>query len=332
VGKKDISQSKFLSLVLRHKPETIGVSLDPNGWIAVDVLLNSLSKHGRRMSREDLERLVRESDKQRFALSEDGRRIRANQGHSVEVELDLSPQTPPEKLYHGTVEGVLASIMATGMRKGLRHHVHLSSDVETAERVGSRRGKPVILEIQAGAMHREGHVFFLSSNGVWLVDHVPATFISETRPSLVATPSDQAVKTLYRPTGVKELELIYRSGMKVFPPRLPEQPIFYPVLSQEYAAQIARDWNAKSAPDHIGFVLRFDVQSDYVAKFPIQKVGGKTHQELWVPAEEQAEFNRHIVGQIEILEVYRGEHCTLELDAQLLVPKTWLDAPDNLLR
>jgi len=134
----------------------------------------------------------------------------------------------------------------------------------------------------------------------------------------------QGVKTLYRPTGIKELELIYRSGMKAFPPRLPEQPIFYPVMNREYAAQIARDWNAKSAPDHIGFVLRFNVKSDYVAKFPIQTVGGKAHQELWVPAEEQEEFNRNIVGEIEIVEVYRGEHCELELDAELRVPKAWL--------
>jgi hypothetical protein len=214
--------------------------------------------------------------------------------------------------------------MATGLIKGTRHHVHLSADVETAEKVGGRRGAPVILEIQAGTMHREGHVFFLSGNGVWLVEHVPATFITQATDSHVATPAVPDVMTLYRPTGVNELELIYRSGMKAFPPRLPEQPIFYPVLNQEYATQIARDWNAKSAPSYIGFVLRFDVQSEYVARFPIQKVGGKTHLELWVPAEELEKFNRHIVGQIEIVEVHRGEHCTLELDTRLLVPKIWL--------
>jgi putative RNA 2'-phosphotransferase len=320
MSKKDVSQSKFLSLVLRHQPEAIGVSLDPNGWIDVEVLLEAMARHGKKLSREDLERLVRESDKQRFTLSEDGKRIRANQGHSVEVDLALTPQTPPEILYHGTVDRFLDSILATGLRKGDRHHVHLSANVETAQKVGERRGKPVILEVLSGDMHRAGHPFFLSNNGVWLVEHVPTQFIVRKEGSS----GQQGLTTLFRPTGLNELKLIHESGMKVWPPRLPEQPIFYPVMNREYAQQIARDWNAKSEPNQIGFVLRFDVESNYVANFPVQKVGGKQHLELWVPAEELEEFNRHIVGQLTIIDVFRGPACTVDLDDKLLIPKAWL--------
>ena len=320
MSKKDVSQSKFLSLVLRHQPEVIGVSLDSNGWIDVDVLLEAMTRHGKQLSREDLGRLVRESDKQRFALSEDGKRIRANQGHSVEVDLALTPQTPPEILYHGTVDRFLDSILATGLRKGERHHVHLSADVETAQKVGGRRGKPILLNILSGDMHRAGHLFFLSDNGVWLVDHVPTQFIVR-REDVTGRPG---LTTLFRPTGLNELKLIHESGMKTWPPRLPEQPIFYPVMNREYAQQIARDWNAKSEPNQIGFVLRFDVESDYLAKFPVQKVGGKQHLELWVPAEELEEFNRHIVGQLTITDVYRSPHCTVDLDDKLHIPKAWL--------
>ena len=316
MSKKDVSNSKFLSLVLRHQPETIGVSLDPNGWIDVEVLLLALAQHGRQLSREDLERLVRESDKQRFALSEDGNRIRANQGHSVEVDLALAPQTPPEILYHGTVDRFLDSILSTGLRKGDRHHVHLSANLETAEKVGQRRGKPVILQIRSGDMHRAGFSFFLSDNGVWLVDHVPAEWIIQKR--------EMETTTLFRPTGINELKLVYDSGMKAWPPRLTGQPIFYPVMNREYAQQIARDWNAKSEPAQIGFVLRFDVESAYVAKFRIQKVGGKEHLELWVPAEELEEFNRHIVGLLEIVGVFRGPECNVDLDEKLQIPKAWL--------
>ena len=325
MSKKDVSQSKFLSLVLRHQPETIGVSPDPNGWIDVEVLLEAMDRHGRKMSSEDLERLVRESDKQRFALSEDGKRIRANQGHSVEVDLALAPQAPPEILYHGTVDRFLDSILATGLRKGDRHHVHLSADLETARKVGQRRGKPVILEVLSGKMQQNGHSFFLSDNGVWLVDHVPTQFIVHKEATTAPRPSgQQGLTTLFRPTGLNELKLIHESGMKAWPPRLPEQPIFYPVMNREYAQQIARDWNAKTEPAQIGFVLRFDIESAYVAKFPIQKVGGKQHLELWVPAEELEEFNRHIVGQLTIIDVYRGPECTVDLDDKLQIPKAWM--------
>jgi putative RNA 2'-phosphotransferase len=180
MSKEDVNKSKFLSLVLRHKPETIGLTLDANGWVDVDELLDALEEHRHAMSIAELERIVRENDKQRFILSEDKRRIRANQGHSVPVDLELQPQAPLEKLYHGTVEAFLESIFANGLQKGQRHHVHLSRDLATATKVGQRRGKPVILEVNAGEMHRAGHAFFVSANGVWLTDFVPAPFITRT--------------------------------------------------------------------------------------------------------------------------------------------------------
>lgn len=169
--------SKFLSLVLRHKPETVGIALDRAGWVAVDELLAAFARHGQPTTRAELERLVRESDKQRFALSEDGARIRANQGHSVEVELALAPVAPPALLFHGTYAGAVELIRKGGLVKGERHHVHLSLDEGTAKKVGSRRGVPVILRVRAGEMAAAGHVFFHTANGVWLVDHVPARFV-----------------------------------------------------------------------------------------------------------------------------------------------------------
>lgn len=177
MSKQDVRKSKFLSLVLRHEPEKIGVQLDENGWIDVEVLLAALAAHGKPLSRAELDQLVRENDKRRFAFNSDGRRIRANQGHSVEVDLALEAQTPPEKLYHGTVEKFLTSIFRGGLLKGERHHVHLSPNLETAVKVGERRGKPIILEIASGQMHREGHSFFVSGNGVWLVDQVPPQYL-----------------------------------------------------------------------------------------------------------------------------------------------------------
>ena len=170
--------SKYLSLVLRHDPAAAGVTLDAEGWVGVDELLAGAARHGRSFTRAELEEVVQNNDKQRFALSPDVQRIRANQGHSISVDLGLTPETPPEVLYHGTVDRFLSSVMSHGLEKRARQHVHLSPDVETATRVGSRRGTPVILKIDAASMHSAGFLFFCSANGVWLTDHVPPQYIS----------------------------------------------------------------------------------------------------------------------------------------------------------
>lgn len=169
--------SKFLSLVLRHEPERLGLKLDAAGWTDVADLLAACARTGVPLDAEKLERVVAESDKQRFAFDETRQRIRANQGHSVTVELGYAAKVPPEILYHGTVEKFLPSIRLHGLTKGERHHVHLSTDQGTANKVGSRRGNAVILTVRAGDMHRAGHAFFLSANGVWLTDHVPPGFL-----------------------------------------------------------------------------------------------------------------------------------------------------------
>jgi putative RNA 2'-phosphotransferase len=169
--------SKFLSLVLRHNPDEIGISLDDEGWTPVDTLLSAMARHGQQISREQLEEVVASNDKRRFAFSADGRLIRANQGHSVEVDLGLVACAPPELLYHGTVERFLDSIRAQGLVRGNRQHVHISSDRETAARVGQRRGRPVVLVVEGGRMHKDGHRFFRSENGVWLTEAVPAQYL-----------------------------------------------------------------------------------------------------------------------------------------------------------
>jgi putative RNA 2'-phosphotransferase len=169
--------SKFLSLVLRHRPEQIGIALDPHGWVDVDALLDACARHGRPISRELLDEIVATSDKQRFAFNDDGRQIRANQGHSVEVDLELAPVEPPEVLYQGTVARFLPSIRREGLRRMKRHHVHLSDSRETALAVGRRRGEPVLLAIESGRMHRDGHAFYLAANGVWLTDAVPPEYL-----------------------------------------------------------------------------------------------------------------------------------------------------------
>ena len=169
--------SKFLSLVLRHEPHRIGLQLDANGWASVEELLSSSRRHGVPLDRTDLEEIVATNDKKRFSFSDDGQRIRANQGHSVPVELGYSATVPPARLYHGTATRFLESIRSKGLSKGERHHVHLSKDPETARKVGQRHGKPVVLTVSAEAMQRAGHIFFLSENGVWLTEHVPAEFI-----------------------------------------------------------------------------------------------------------------------------------------------------------
>ncbi len=173
----EVKISKFLSLVLRHRPESIGIALDAAGWVEVEVLLAALARHGRSLNRAQLAEVVASSDKQRFALSADGMRIRANQGHSVQVELGLEPQPPPARLYHGTVAAALASIRKQGLEKQARHHVHLSADRQTAMKVGGRRGAPVILVVRAAEMAAAGYVFYCSANGVWLTDAVPPAYL-----------------------------------------------------------------------------------------------------------------------------------------------------------
>lgn len=172
---KDIS--KFLSLILRHKPETIGVTMDPNGWVDVDELMEKSAAKGFKFDFETLEEVVFTNDKQRFTFSDDYTKIRANQGHSVNVDLEFEATEPTGYLYHGTVEKFLESIRANGLQKRSRLHVHLSKDLDTATKVGSRRGKPVILKIDAARMFRDGYPFYLSKNGVWLCDEVPVQYI-----------------------------------------------------------------------------------------------------------------------------------------------------------
>ena len=174
---KDKDISKLLSLVLRHQPEVLGIQLDPNGWTDVDQLLVQLNHKCPGLDFERLETVVHTNDKQRFAFNADLTKIRANQGHSVKVDVELKPELPPEFLYHGTVDKFLDAIRTEGLKKGSRLHVHLSKDLETATKVGSRRGKPVILTVRASQMAEAGHVFFLSENGVWLCDVVPPSFI-----------------------------------------------------------------------------------------------------------------------------------------------------------
>lgn len=170
-------KSKFLSLVLRHQPDTIGIELDESGWVNVDVLMSALTRHNKGMSRAILEEVVSTNDKQRFSFNEDGTRIRANQGHSVDIELGYEPATPPETLYHGTPQQFVENIAEQGLQKMNRHHVHLHVDVETSTAVGQRRGKPVLLKIRALDMHQAGHEFFVTPNDVWLTDHVPTEYI-----------------------------------------------------------------------------------------------------------------------------------------------------------
>lgn len=169
--------SKFLSYVLRHAPEKVGLQLDEQGWADVDELIEACRKKNKPLDRATLEKIVATDSKGRYSFSDDGRRIRANQGHSIRVDLQLKEATPPDRLFQGTVARFLDPIREEGLKKMGRHHVHLSVDRATAVNVGSRRGKPVILVIRAREMHDAGHKFYLSDNGVWLTDHVPVEFI-----------------------------------------------------------------------------------------------------------------------------------------------------------
>jgi putative RNA 2'-phosphotransferase len=169
--------SKFLSLVLRHKPEEIGLTLDSQGWADVGDLIERANRRGVPLTRELVEQVVATNDKKRFALSADGAKVRASQGHSVEVDLGLEPRQPPEVLFHGTATRFLPGITAKGLLPSGRQHVHLSPDEATAVTVGRRHGKPVVLRVRCGEMHRAGFLFYLSDNGVWLTERVPVAFL-----------------------------------------------------------------------------------------------------------------------------------------------------------
>jgi putative RNA 2'-phosphotransferase len=172
-----VKTSKFLSLVLRHRPEAVGLTLDEQGWVEVDVLLSAAEDHGRVISRDLLDEVVFTNDKQRFAFSADGQKIRANQGHSIPIDLALAPQEPPDLLYHGTAVRFLGAIRKQGLKKMRRQHVHLSPDEDTAVRVGQRHGQPLVLSVDSAAMHAAGYIFYRAYNGVWLTDHVPPNFL-----------------------------------------------------------------------------------------------------------------------------------------------------------
>ncbi|MGV9424079.1 RNA 2'-phosphotransferase [Streptomyces sp. NPDC003656] len=173
--RRTVKLSKYLSKHLRHQPERIGLTLDAGGWVEIDALMTAAAAHGFPFTRAELDHVVAVNDKKRYAV--EGTRIRASQGHTVRVDLGLAPATPPPYLYHGTVARSLDAIRAEGLRPMSRHDVHLSADRETATRVGSRRGRPVVLAVDAAAMHRDGRVFRVSANGVWLTESVPARYL-----------------------------------------------------------------------------------------------------------------------------------------------------------
>lgn len=171
--------SKFLSLILRHSPQTVGIQIDyQGGWTDVETLIQKVNQNGKyHITMQLLEEIVRTDEKQRYCFNPDKTKIRANQGHSIPVDLGLNEQTPPEILYHGTAERFLQSIAEKGLLPMSRNHVHLSKDEETALKVGKRHGKPYILKIKSGEMHRKGIKFYLSENGVWLTEYVSPEYL-----------------------------------------------------------------------------------------------------------------------------------------------------------
>ncbi|MCI2246588.1 RNA 2'-phosphotransferase [Xanthomonas sp. PPL568] len=180
MSKQHTEISKFLSFVLRHEPQAAGITLDSEGWAEVDTLIVGAAKAGKVFDAALVRAVVDGSDKKRFALSDDGRRIRAVQGHSTEsVAIQYEAKVPPEFLYHGTATRFLDAILAEGLRAGQRHHVHLSQDIATATMVGQRHGTPVVLKVEALRMHQQGFAFFQADNGVWLTQAVPSSFFSE---------------------------------------------------------------------------------------------------------------------------------------------------------
>jgi len=175
--KQLVKISKFLSKYLRHEPESLGLTLAPGGWVRVDELMAASKERNFAFTLDELKAMVAQNDKQRFSFDPSGTLIRANQGHSTEVDLQLKPATPPDVLYHGTGKKSVDAIQKSGLQKMSRHHVHLSRDLVTARKVGARHGVSVIFQIDARAMHAAGIEFYCSDNGVWLVDHVPTEYL-----------------------------------------------------------------------------------------------------------------------------------------------------------
>jgi len=181
-SKEDVKLGRFLSLVLRHEPEAAGITLDEHGWADVSALLDGVRATGRQIDRDTLERIVRENAKQRYSFNADHSKIRANQGHSVSVDVELREATPPRFLYHGTATRFLPAIRQDGIRKMERQYVHLSAEPQVAKEVGRRHGRPAVLTIDAESMHRDGVTFYLSENGVWLCDYVSPQYFVECDP------------------------------------------------------------------------------------------------------------------------------------------------------
>ncbi|WP_225442607.1 RNA 2'-phosphotransferase [Paenibacillus lycopersici] len=175
---KDDAFGRFLSYVLRHNPAAAGIALDAHGWADVQALLAGCARAGKAIDRDALALVVRENEKQRYSFNSDGTKIRANQGHSIAVDVELAEAEPPGRLYHGTARHRLPGIREAGIRRRSRRHVHLTDDVRTAIEVGNRHGEAVLLQIDAAGMRREGHRFYLSANGVWLCDYVPPSCIA----------------------------------------------------------------------------------------------------------------------------------------------------------
>lgn len=170
--------SRFISMILRHGPEIIDIELDEHGWCNVEELVKKMNAYGKKISKKVLEEIVAEDSKQRYSFNEDYTKIRANQGHSINVNIEFNEEIPPEFLYHGTVGKYLNLIFANGIKKMKRQFVHLSSDIETAKSVGKRRGTPIVIKINSAAMFKDGYIFYKSKNNVWLTEFVPREYIS----------------------------------------------------------------------------------------------------------------------------------------------------------
>jgi putative RNA 2'-phosphotransferase len=170
--------SKFLSYYLRHRPDLLGLQLAPGGWVEVDLLIKAANKQNFPLNLQELQQVVAQNDKQRFSFNETGNLIRANQGHSIAINLQLKPIIPPAILYHGTYLQVVSLIEKEGLKKMSRHHVHLTADIDLAKKVGARRGYPIIFQVNALVMSKAGYTFFCSNNGVWLTEFVPVEYVS----------------------------------------------------------------------------------------------------------------------------------------------------------